>query len=177
MVKLYHGQVPRLAQEIISALVQGGELDITPAKVPEAEKDIAAVMDEYIRAEQRVVNRAKDLLAERRESREVLGRLIREEATAHGHQRGEEGIRWVQHQIIEVLMASPNVEELYGDDAALLKKIRDAFDRVLVSEETLDAEVRARLKNVEEGTPSWDIQYQKTMREIRVKHGLSSKKP
>lgn len=175
MVRLYRGQVPKLSAEIIKRLVDGEDIDIEQTRIPEAEKDIGAVIEEYLRNDMRVLNRAKDLLADRRESRESLGRIRREIAVEENHQLGDEGIRWVQHQIIECLIASPNVEEIYGDDVALLKRIREAFDKVLISEEDLDQEVRGRIRNLEEGTPAWDLKYQEVMREIRRKHGLSGR--
>jgi hypothetical protein len=41
-------------------------------------------------------------------------------------------------------------------------------------DEELDQEVRQRIKNIEEGTASWDIEYKNKMNEIRRKHGLDS---
>lgn len=174
MVRLYRGQIPKLSAEIIHTLIAAGELEVEPSKVPEAEADVGSVMEEYLRNDMKVLNRAKDILSARRESREALGRLRREVATETNHLLGDEGIRWMQHQIIECLVASPNVEEVFGDDVSLLKRIRDSFDKVLVSEDVLDAEVRGRLKNIQEGTPAWDIKYKEIMQEVRRKHGLTS---
>ena len=172
MVRLYRGQVPKLSAEIIQILIASGDLEIELAKIPEAEKDIGSVMEEYLRNDMKVLNRAKDILSARRLSREAMGKVRREVAAEYNHQLGEEGTRWMQHQIIECLVATPNVEEVYGDDVALLKRIREGFDRVLVSEDVLDAEVRGRMKNLREGTPEFELKYQEVMREVRLKYGL-----
>ena len=81
-------------------------------------------------------------------------------------------IGWIINQVIEVLLRSPNIDEVFDDDLGLRKKIHDAFKRNIVDEDQLDAEVRARIKNVREGTADWDIEYQKVMREVKRKHGL-----
>lgn len=172
MVKLYSAQIPRISQTIIRALIDQDLADIEPARVVEAERDVASVMQEYLRMDRRIMDQAKDLVSARRQGRESLGRIRRQLAKEAGHHLGDDGFRWMHHQIIEVLLASPNVEEIYADDSQLLRQLRAVFEKLLVSEDSLDAEVRARMKNVQEGTATWDIQYQKTMTEVRRKHGL-----
>lgn len=173
MVRLYRGQVPTLSSEIIRTLRAGGEIEVESARVIEAEKDLAAVLDEFIRTDMAVLNEAKDILAMRREPRSNMGRIRREVAARYNHQLGDEGMSWVQHQLIECILATNNIEEIYADDATLLRIIRESFDKVLVSEDALHEEVRSRMKNLKEGTPAYEVQYQKTMRDIRRKHGLT----
>jgi hypothetical protein len=36
----------------------------------------------------------------------------------------------------------------------------------------VDREARGRLKHLQEGTPAWDIEYQKTVEQIRRNRGL-----
>jgi hypothetical protein len=39
-------------------------------------------------------------------------------------------------------------------------------------DDELDAEVRQRIKNLEEGTATWEMEYSRVMEQIRQKHGL-----
>jgi hypothetical protein len=39
-------------------------------------------------------------------------------------------------------------------------------------DEELDAEVRQRIKNLEEGTATWEIEYNRVMEQIKQKHGI-----
>jgi hypothetical protein len=39
-------------------------------------------------------------------------------------------------------------------------------------EDELDTEVRARLKNIQEGTDAWDVEYARVMDQIKQKHGI-----
>ena len=38
--------------------------------------------------------------------------------------------------------------------------------------EDLDKEVRQRIKNLEEGTATWEIEYQKVMDQMKQRHGI-----
>lgn len=171
-MKLYRAQIPKISHEIIQTLADGGEIELVTGGQLEAEKDIAAVMEEYVRMDMKILNDAKDMAASRLESQENLSRIRKELAERYNHPSGESGIRWMTSQIAEALMRSPHLEEVFADDDLLHKKIREIFRKSLVSDDKIDAEVRARLKNVQEGTPAWEIQYQKTLKEIRRKHGL-----
>ena len=39
-------------------------------------------------------------------------------------------------------------------------------------DEELDQEVRQRIKNLQEGTAAWDVEYAKVMDQIKTKHGI-----
>jgi hypothetical protein len=39
-------------------------------------------------------------------------------------------------------------------------------------DEAIDQEVRDRIKNLEEGTQAWDVEYQKVLEQIKTKHGI-----
>ena len=172
-MKLYRTQIPRIAQDIIQTLSEAGDIELVPAASAEAEKDIAAVMEEYVRQDMKILNEAKDMVASRFESQDSVGKVRRELAERAGHPTGESGMRWMAGQISEALLASPNLEEVYADDIVLGRKIREIFKKHVVADEKIDQEVRARIKNVQEGTPAWEIQYQKQLKEIRRKYGLA----
>jgi len=39
-------------------------------------------------------------------------------------------------------------------------------------DEAIDQEVRDRIKNLEEGTQAWELEYKRAMDQIKRKHGL-----
>ena len=82
------------------------------------------------------------------------------------------GLEWIVTQMIESFMASPHVEEIFADDAVLRKRIVDVLKRHMMVDEEMDAEVRRRIKNLEEGTATWDVEYQKALEQIRRNRGL-----
>jgi hypothetical protein len=69
-------------------------------------------------------------------------------------------------------MASAHVDEVFADDTVLRKKVRDILRKHMAVDEELDQEVRKRIKNLEEGTAAWDVEYARAMDQIKRKHGL-----
>ena len=171
-MRIYKNKIPKIAMDVISSLASTEAIDVTPDKVSEAEMDIRAILDGYVRTEQIVVDEAKEIMEQKGLAYNEFRRIKRTVAQEHKHITGEDGTGWIINQVIEVLLHSPNVDEVFDDDLSLRKKIHDAFKRNIVDEDQLDEEVRARIKNVREGTADWDIEYQKVMREVKRKHGL-----
>lgn len=171
-MRIYRGKIPKIAMDIISSLAASEAIEVSPENAPEAEMDIRAILEGYVNTESEVVDEAKELMERQGLAYHEFRRIKRMVAQERKHITGDEGLSWIINQIIEVLLHSPNVDEVYDDDLSLRRKIHEAFKRNIVDEEQLDAEVRARLKNVQEGTPAWDIEYQKVMREVKRKHGL-----
>jgi hypothetical protein len=74
--------------------------------------------------------------------------------------------------MIEFLLISRNVEEVYAEDHALRKKVFQIFKKHLDVDDEIDREARARLKHLQEGTSAWDVEYQKTVELLRRSRGL-----
>jgi hypothetical protein len=172
-MRLYRSQIPRIASDIIQTLRADHDIEVEDVNVPEAEKDAIAVMDQYLKTDQRIVEQAKDIVDARRLTHSELGKIKRELCERYEHPTGDEGIRWIVAQIVESFMISNHIDEVYADDQMLRRKLYELFKRHMVDEAQMDREVRERIKNLQEGTSAWQIQYQKVMREIRRKHGIS----
>jgi hypothetical protein len=85
---------------------------------------------------------------------------------------GDEGIEYVIGQMIEFLLVSRNVEEVYADDQTLRRKINGIFKKHLDVDDEIDREARARLKHLQEGTQAFEIEYAKTIELLRRSRGL-----
>ena len=70
-------------------------------------------------------------------------------------------------------MHSPHVAEVFADDATLRRRMREVLKKHMSVDEELDAELRLRIKNLQEGTNAWETEYAKAMDQIKRKHGLS----
>ncbi|MGD0839451.1 MAG: DUF507 family protein [Polyangia bacterium] len=169
-MRLYAGKIPAIASEIVKALVEGGELSVLDRA--EAELDVQAVLKEYIRLEREVTDKAKDLLQKRNLPYEQFGKVKRQVAAEKAFRLGDEGLEWITNQIIESFMQSPHVEEVFADDATLRKGMADILKRHMQIDEEIDAEVRRRIKNLEEGTATWEVEYQKALDQIRKNRHL-----
>jgi hypothetical protein len=74
--------------------------------------------------------------------------------------------------MIESFMQSPHVEEIFVEDGVLRKKMADILKKHMQVDDEVDQEVRRRIKNLEEGTSTWEIEYQKALEQIKRNRGL-----
>jgi hypothetical protein len=74
--------------------------------------------------------------------------------------------------MIEFLLISRNVEEVFAQDNILRQKIFGIMKRHLDVDDEIDKEARSRLKHLQEGTSAFDIEYNKTVDQIRRARGL-----
>jgi hypothetical protein len=169
-MRLYTGKIPVIASEIVKTLVEGEALSVFDRG--EAELDVQAVLKEYLRLEREITEKAKDLLQKRNLPYEHFGKIKRQVAGEKGFFLGEEGLDWITNQVIESFMQSPHVEEVFADDATLRKRMGDILKKHMHVDEEIDAEVRRRIKNLEEGTATWEVEYQKALDQIKKNRHL-----
>ncbi len=169
-MKLYSGKVDSIATEIVARLQQDGDIEVSA--VHEAELDVAAVLKEYLRVDRELTERAKDIMEIRGLPYSAFGRTKRTLADQKEFGLGEEAMTWIINQLLETFMQSSHLDEIYADDATLRRKIRDILKKHMAVDEELDKEVRQRIKNLEEGTQTWEIEYNRVMEQIKTKHGL-----
>jgi hypothetical protein len=172
-MRLYAGKIPVIGAEIIKALVDAEEISVTDRS--EAELDVQAVLKEYLRLEREITDKAKDLLQKRNLPYEQFGKVKRSLAKEKGFGMGDEGLEWMTSQMIESFMQSMHVEEIFGDDAALRKRMVDVLKKHMLVDDDIDAEVRRRIKNLEEGTATWEVEYQKALEQIKKNRRLDEK--
>jgi hypothetical protein len=169
-MRLYTGKVPVIATELVRGLLDAGDIEVeAPAEV---ELDIAAVLKEYLRVDRELTDKAKDVMEQRRLPYGQFGKIKRALADEKEFGLGEEALTWICNQLLEMFMHSQNVDEVYADDATLRRHMKDVLKKHMSVDEELDAEVRQRIKNLEEGTATWDLEYAKVMEQIKQKHGI-----
>lgn len=169
-MRLYAARVPTIASELVRALVDAG--DIEAANSAEVELDVAAILKEWMRVDRELTDRAKDLMEQRKLPYGQFGKIKRQLAEERDFGLGEEALNWICTQLVETFMHSANVDEVYADDATLRRRMKDVLRKHMSVDEELDAEVRQRIKNLEEGTAAWELEYNRVMEQIKQKHGL-----
>ena len=169
-MKLYSGKIPVIGKEVVKTLVDGG--DIAVLDQGEAEMDVQAVLKEYLRLDKEITEKAKDLLQKRNLPYEQFGKVKRTLAGEKAFGLGDEGLDWMTNQMIESFMQSPHVEEIFVEDGVLRKKMADILKKHMQVDDEVDQEVRRRIKNLEEGTSTWEIEYQKALEQIKRNRGL-----
>ncbi len=156
--------------EIVKSLVDAGDIEVTDRT--EAEMDVQAVLKEYLRVDREITEKAKDLLQKRNLPYEQFGKIKRTLAGEKAFGLGEDGLEWMTTQMIESFMQSPHIEEIYVDDSILRKRMSDILKKHMQVDEELDEEVRRRIKNLEEGTSTWEVEYSKVLDQIKRNRGL-----
>jgi len=171
-MRLYPKVIPTISREVVQTLMQDGDVEVETMRIADAEMDMASIMKEYLAAEERVNAATREALERRGYDQSRFNQVKREMADVRGFKMGDEGIEFVIDQMIEFLLVSRNVEEVFSDDQALRKKIFGIFKRHLDVDDEIDREARARLKHLQEGTSAWDVEYQKTIDLLRRSRGL-----
>ena len=166
-MKLYPGKIPSISQEITSILSAEGDIEVRETEVAEVELDISSVLKEYVRVEREITDRARDLIASRDLDYTALSKLKRQVADSRGFKLGEDAIEYIIHQIIEMLLHSVHVDEVYAEDIELRRKMTTVLRKDMAVDNDLDREVRRRIKNLQEGTTGWEIEYRRLMDDLK----------
>jgi hypothetical protein len=161
-----------VAARIIERLSRDADIEVS--NTDEANLDVEAVLNEYVRLDRAIGEEAKDMLERRGLSYNHFGRAKRELAEQRGIGAGDEALSWICNQILETFMQSPHIDEIFADDIVMRRKIKEILRSAMAVDSELDQEVRKRIKNIQEGTEAWDVEYRAKMEEIRRKHGLDS---
>ena len=171
-MRIYRGKIPIIAEEIVDALVRDGDIEVPADMVPEVRLDIEAQLKEYRRLDWEISEQAKDVIAARKLDYSHTQKIKQRLADERGFGVGEKGYDYLLQQLIEVLLHSRNVDEVYAEDNVLRKKMREIMRRHTELDGDLDKEVRAKIKNLQEGTQNWEIEYQRTLNDLKSRRGL-----
>jgi hypothetical protein len=169
-MRLYSGKVGTIATDIVRTLTDGK--DIEAEKPREVQADIEAVLNQYIRTEKEAGDKAKDAMQSRGIPTTEFSRMKKLAAEQMGIKVGDETIDYLLDQILEILMHSANVDEIFAEDVEMRRKMAPVLKRHMAVDEELEREVRGKLKHVEEGTRTWEVEYARIMEEIRRRKGL-----
>jgi len=166
-MKLYPGKILLIAREIVAALAGDGDIEVRSEEIEEVELDVQSVLREYVRSDREVTDQARERIARLNLDYTSLNKLKRQVAEERGFGVGDEAIEYIIQQIIEMMMHSVHVDEVFAEDHVLRRKMTAVLRKHMVSDQDLDGEVRKRLKNLQEGSASWDVEYRRLMEDLK----------
>jgi hypothetical protein len=169
-MRLYAGKVPAVSTEVVRALLAPHAIEAERPK--EVEADIAAVLNQYLSDEREVNERAKDVLERTHKPQTEFQRVRSLVADEKGIKVGDEALDYLLDQVVEMLMHSNNVDEVFVEDIDLRRTMAPVFKKHMAVDSTLDTEVRAQLRHVREGTRDWEIEYAKVLEQVKRRKGL-----
>jgi uncharacterized protein len=130
-VKLSPKAIPLVSREAIQQLMQDRAIEVEPMRVADAEMDLSAIMREYLTNEERVNQATREALERRGYDQSKFDQVKREMADIRGFKMGDEGIESVVDQMVEFLLISRNVEEVFAADDTLRPTIFAAMKKHL----------------------------------------------
>lgn len=170
-MRLFGSKIPSLISDLIADLRKAELVDIMPANVSEVELDIESVLKEYLRAERQLTEEAKDLAHSKGLDYSAHQKIKRQLADRRKFGLYEDSVGYIANQIIETLLHTRHVEEIFAEDNELRAAIVPVLRRHMSDGSGIDQEVRRRMKHLEEGSRDWDITYQQTMERLRRLRG------
>jgi hypothetical protein len=169
-MRLYSGKVDIIASDIVRALKEAGDIECAAPK--EVQLDIGSVLNGYLRTEKEASDKAKELMEARGLGTAEFARMKKLVAEQKGIKVGDETLDYLLDQIVEILMHSSNVDEVFAEDVTLRRKMTPILKHHMAADEELEREVRGKLKHVQEGTRTWEVEYARMMEEIKRRKGL-----
>ena len=169
-MRLYSGKVANIATEVVRALIAGKDIEAESPK--EVEADIAAVLNQYLNDEREVNDRAKDMLERTGKGNADFQRVRQLVADERKIKVGDDTLDYLLDQVVEMLMHSNNVDEVFVEDVELRRKMAPIFKKHMAADASLDGDVRAQLRHLREGTREWEIEYARVLEQVKRKKGL-----
>ena len=169
-MRLYSGKVSAIATEVVRALLASNDIEAEAPK--EVEADITAVLNQYLGDERDVNDRAKDVMERTGKPQGEFPRVRSLVAEQKGIKVGDETLDYLLDQVVEMLMHSGNVDEVYVEDVELRRKMATVFKKHMTADSALDADVRAQLKHVREGTREWEVEHARVLEQMKRRKGL-----
>lgn len=169
-MRLFAGKVSTISTEVVRALVAAKDIEAESPK--EVEADVAAVLNQYLADEREVNERAKDVLERTGKPQTDYPRVRALVAEEKGIKVGDETLDYLLDQVVEMLMHSNNVDEVFVEDVDLRRRMAPPFKKHMAADDSLDTEVRAQLRHLREGTREWEIEYARVTEQVKRRKGL-----
>ena len=172
-MKLYKGKIPVIAQDLVTKLVNEGDVELVPDMRSEAVEDLASIMNNYLRQERRLSNIVRDHIAEYKIEYDRRGEIRREKAKEMGHPIGDRVMPYLATQFNRMIMNSPHFDEVYSPDNVIRSKIFEVLRSNNVNEQELHDEAKSRLSNLDENSLDYEIRYREAIADVRRRRGLT----
>ena len=169
-MRLYSGKIGPIVDDLVRELTAQNDIEVEDAA--EVRMDLEAVLKEFVRRERHLIDESKDRMQREGLAYSQLGKMRQRVARDMGFPQQDETLPYLIDQLLNMLFHSANVAEIYADDATLRKKMTPILRRHMEVESGLDAEVRSKIKNLQEGTAAFEVEYARVMDQIKHKRGL-----
>ncbi|MCK6544560.1 DUF507 family protein [Myxococcota bacterium] len=126
-MQLLRKHIPRIAKDLVTRLVEEGAIEVREGMGYEAELDLAAILIEWANAEDQVNREAHAALVRRGLGADRFDQVRRDLSRANKHATGDDAPKHLVELMVEELMKSRHIEEVFAADYELRAKIRELF--------------------------------------------------
>ncbi len=169
-MKLYSGKISLIAEDLVRKLTKDGDIEV--GSEAEVRLDFESVLKEFLRRDRQIVDEAKTRMERNGLSYSMLGKMKGQVAKEMGHPPFDEQLPYLVEQLMTMLWHSNNVEDIFAEDIKLRKTATAILRKHTASGDELDREVRAKIKNLEDGTAAFEIEYEKAMAALKKRKHL-----
>ncbi len=171
-MKLYRNRIPEIAQAVVARLTVDGDIEVAAENRSEAEQDLVSILEEYLRRDMELRNRARDMMSSAGIGADEYPKVRNRMADEWNHPTGDDVERYLARQFVENCMISRFIDEVYADDHSLWKKVLTVIKDHDVDERELRDEARGLIRNVKEGTVDYEMAFTRALRDVRKRRGL-----
>jgi hypothetical protein len=169
-MRLFSAKVPTIAAEVVRALTAANAIE---AESPnEVTLDVESVLKNYLTQEQEVNDRTRELLERTGRGATEFNRVRAQIADSKGIKVGDDTLDYLLDQVVEIFHHSSNVDEIFVEDVELRRRMAPIFKKHMGVDADLDADVRAQLRHVAEGSRTWDVEYARVLEATKRRKGL-----
>lgn len=141
-MRLHRSQLPELARAIIKSLIANEDIEVDNER--EAARDIEAVLATYLDQDRQAGEQARVLVQQRGLPQGEFSRAKKLSADRMGIRVGDEALDYVLEQIVEMLMHSAHVEEVFAEDHTLRRRMRTHIMERAGEDDRVEAESTLR---------------------------------
>lgn len=163
-MRLYEGLIPTISKEVCAKLIDDELIEVDMLNEGEFELDIQSVLREYVRMDREIARLARDRAAEQGGNTFKHKRKI---ARERHFKIGDDSLDYIINQLIEMFFHTNNVDDIFATDNDMRRTIAPVLKKHMNADTELDLEVRSKIKNLKEGTASWQIEYEKAMSKLK----------
>ncbi len=170
-MRLFSGKIPTIVEDAVRELTSTEAIEVESRE--EVILDLEAVLKEFLRRDRKIVDEAKQRMETRGLGYSHLGKMKSQVAKERGFPHYDEQLPYLVEQLMTMLFHSKNVAEVFAEDNVLRKTLTTILRKHMDVESDLDREVRSKIKNLTEGTATFEIEYAKIVEQMKRKKGLT----
>jgi len=173
-MRLHKSQISKLTDSILETLTETNQFvevaerpederidprrgtQLPDTKIDELRRDVQSVLYSYLNNDQRLHSEARRRVERAGEDQSEVYNTKRQLAKQEGFGLGEEAPSYIIEQLIETLLHSSNVEEIFAEDKELRVALLPILRESMNTRRNLQQEVSNRLKQIEKSSESWE---------------------